>query len=167
MDHERFKKAMSDLYVVIRELEDMFPGRPFAPDGHLVGSLGECLVADAYGLDLNTPSNEGYDAEDGSGRKVEIKATQYSSVGFRSEPEHCIVIRIFKDGSFEEKYNGPGNWIWNEFHGKPTPKNGQYQISLTKLSKLQQFVPLDGRIQRIVKQDAAPDRQRRMDELKR
>lgn len=148
MEHERFKKAMSDLYAVIRKLEDMFPGRPFTPDGHLVGSLGECLVADAYGLTLMAPSNEGYDAVDGSGRKVEIKATQTSCVAFRSEPDHCIVIRILKDGSFQEKYNGPGNRIWNEFHGKPTPKNGQYQISLTKLSKLQQFVPLDEKIQR-------------------
>jgi hypothetical protein len=61
MQHERFKKAVTDLYSVVRELEELFPGRPFTPDGHLVGSLGECLVADAYGLQLMAPSNEGND----------------------------------------------------------------------------------------------------------
>lgn len=141
MDHVRFKKAISDLYAVVRILEDMFPGRSFTPDGHLVGSLGECIVADAYGLELMPMSNKGYDAVDTRRRKVEIKATQSKRVAFRSKPEHCIVIQIRKDGSFEEKYNGPGSKIWNEFAGKPVPSNGQYQISLAKLSKIQKTVP--------------------------
>lgn len=141
MDHARFKKAISELYAVVRILEDMFPGRSFTPDGHLVGSIGECLVADAYGLKLMPMSNKGYDAVDTRGKKVEIKATQSNSVAFRSKPDHCIVIQIRKDGSFEEKYNGPGSNIWNEFAGKPLPSNGQYQISLTNLSKIQKSVP--------------------------
>lgn len=149
MDHARIKSAVSDLYSVIRELEDMFPGRPFTPDGHLVGSLGECIVTDAYGLKLMPPSTKGFDAVDTLGRKVEIKATQAERVAFRSEPEHCIVIQINKDGSFEEKYNGPGSIIWNEFANKPLPRNGQYQISLSKLCKLQELVPKDERIARI------------------
>ncbi len=149
MDHTRIKSTISNLYTVIRELEDMFPGRPFTPDGHLVGSLGECLVADAYGLELMPPSNKGYDAVDTLGRKIEIKATQGQRVAFRSEPEHCIVIQIQKDGSFEEKYNGPGSLFWNEIANKPIPSNGQFQISLAKLSQLQNSVPNDERIPRI------------------
>lgn len=149
MNHARFRKAITDLYAVVRELEDLFPGRPFTPDGHLVGSLGECMVADAYGLELLPPSNKGYDALDAVGRKVEIKTTQATQVAFRSEPEHCIVIKIRMDGSFEEKYNGPGCKIWNEFAGLPVPKNGQYQISLSKLGKLQESVASDDRIYRI------------------
>lgn len=114
----------------------MFPGRHFTPDGHLVGSLGECLVADAYGLALMTASNKGYDAISDSGKKIEIKATQASAVAFRSEPEHTVVIKILPDGSFEEIYNGPGNIVWEEFTNKPLPSNGQYQISLNKLRSL-------------------------------
>lgn len=34
------------LYAITRELELQFPGRKFTPDGHLVGSIGEVLVAD-------------------------------------------------------------------------------------------------------------------------
>jgi Family of unknown function (DUF6998) len=148
MDDRRFKKAISNLHTVIGELEAMFPGRPFTPDGHLVGSIGESLVAVAYGLELMTPSNKGYDAKDEQGRKIEIKATQSKQVGFRSEPDYCIVIQIQKDGSFIEKYNGPGSVVWNEFTGKPVPSNGQFQISLSTLEKLQTRVPEDEKIPR-------------------
>ncbi|PCJ64275.1 MAG: hypothetical protein COA73_04165 [Candidatus Hydrogenedentota bacterium] len=149
MDKERFSKVISDLYAVIHELEDMFPGRPFTPDGHLVGSIGESLVAVAYGLVLMAPSNKGYDATDSRGRKIEIKATQSKQVGFRSEPDYCIVIKLQKDGSFVEVYNGPGSLIWNEFDGKVVPSNGQFQISLSKLTTLQKLVPENEIIPRI------------------
>ena len=152
MDHERFKKAMTTLYSVVHEFEEMFPGRPFTPDGHLVGSLGECLVADAYCLTLMPPSNDGYDAIDPTGKKVEIKATQARKVAFRSKPEHCIVIQIQKDGSFKEQYNGPGEKIWATFEGKPVPKNGQYPISLFQLAKLQETVPEQNKIPSLFKE---------------
>jgi hypothetical protein len=63
MDHEKFQSLVKSLYASVRELEVMFPGRPFTPDGHMVGSIGECLVADAYDLHLMPPSNQGYDAK--------------------------------------------------------------------------------------------------------
>ena len=72
----------------------MFPGRHFTPDGHMVGSLGECLVADAYNLELMPASNLGYDALTETGLKVEIKATQAKSVAFRSKPPHVRISVI-------------------------------------------------------------------------
>ena len=62
IDHDKFQAVVKQLYATVNELEAMFPGRHFTPDGHLVGSLGECLVADAYNLELRTASNEGHDA---------------------------------------------------------------------------------------------------------
>ena len=82
MDSKRFPKLIAELYGLVDELEAMFPGRKFTPDGHMVGSLGEAIAAHHYGLDLMTMSNEGYDAVI-DGRKVEIKATQGVSVAFR------------------------------------------------------------------------------------
>jgi hypothetical protein len=149
MDHVNVRKAVRDLYEVVRHLEAMFPGRPFTPDGHLVGSLGECLVADAYALELMPPSNEGFDGLASDGRKVEIKATQSNKVAFRSCPDFCIVIRINPDGSFTECFNGPGRHIWREFEGKKRPSNGQYQISTSRLSALQKHVPASDQIQRL------------------
>jgi hypothetical protein len=151
MDHKKFQKLILELYVIVEKLEAMFPGRHFTPDGVLVGSIGECLVADAYGLELETASNKGFDATPIKGEKIqiEIKATQSKSVAFRSEPEHTIIIKILPDGTFEEVYNGPGDLVWKQFANKDMPKNGQYQISLNKLRKLHEDVSEKSRVPRI------------------
>ena len=148
IDHEKFQSLVKDLYATVRELEEMFPGRHFTPDGHMVGSIGECLVADAYNLELLTASNKGFDAISPSGKKVEIKATQSKSAAFRHEPEHAIVIKIEPDGTFEEIYNGPGSIVWNHFSGKKLPTNGQYAISLNQLKRLDETVDSASRIER-------------------
>jgi len=124
----------------------MFPRRHFTPDGHMVGSIGECLVADAYDLELMPASNKGFDAISKSGKQVEIKATQSNTVAFRSRPEHAIAIKILPNGSFEEIYNGPGEIVWNYFEGRKVPSNGQFQISIFKLKKLNDEVPESQRI---------------------
>ncbi len=149
MDHKKFQSLIRNLYSTVGELESMFPGRHFTPDGHMVGSIGECLVADAYGLELMTASNKGYDAVTPTGVRVEIKATQAKSVAFRSEPDHTIAIKILADGTFEEVFNGPGNIVWKQFEGKPKPTNGQYQISINRLKELNKKVADDERISKI------------------
>ena len=141
---------MNRLYSTVHDLETMFPGRHFTPDGHMVGSIGECLVADAYDLELMPASNKGYDATSKTGKQVEIKATQSNKLAFRSEPEHTIAIKILPNGAFEEIYNGPGEIIWRQFKGRKLPSNGQYQISLTRLKKLNGDVPGSLRIPRVV-----------------
>ena len=149
IDHKRFQRLVQQLYSTVEELEEMFPGRHFTPDGHMVGSIGECLVADAYGLELMNASNKGYDALSPSGLQVEIKATQAKSVAFRSQPEHTIAIKILPNGTFEEIFNGPGNLVWQQFDGKPLPSNGQYQISLNKFKELNKQVDKSQRILRV------------------
>lgn len=69
IDHDTFRALVKQLYTTVNELETMFPGKHFTPDGHMVGSLGECLFADAdaYGLELKTASNKGYDVVTASG----------------------------------------------------------------------------------------------------
>lgn len=150
MNHEKFQTLIQALYSTVNELEAMFPGRHFTPDGHMVGSIGECLVADAYQLTLKTASNKGFDAVTVDGKQVEIKATQSKSVAFRSKPEHAIVIKILPDGTFEEIYNGPGSLIWARFENKKQPSNGQYQISINQLSQLNDQVSKLMKVQRIL-----------------
>lgn len=150
MDHKKLESLIKQLYSTVNELESMFPGRHFTPDGHMVGSIGESLVADAYGLELMTASNKGFDATSTTGKQIEIKASQARSAAFRSEPEHAIVIKILPDGSFEEIYNGPGSLIWRQFSDKPLPNNGQYQISLNKLKILNEQVVESMRVPRVI-----------------
>ena len=148
--HDKFRTLVKQLYATVNELETMFPGRHFTPDGHMVGSLGECIVADAYNLELKTASNKGYDAVTETGLEVEIKATQSKSVAFRSQPQHTIIIKILRDGTFEEIYNGPGALVWDQFTGKRLPSNGQFQISLNKLRQLNQTVAQSDRVPKAI-----------------
>ena len=68
------------------------------------------------------------------------------SVAFRSNPEYAIVIKIHKDGTFSEIYNGRGSTIWDTFKNRKLPSNGQYQISLTKLKELSKKTPSEEKI---------------------
>jgi hypothetical protein len=63
------------LYDLVGELERAFPGRPFTPDGHLVGSLGEVLASHHYGLILLPCSSPCHDATAPNGTRVQVKAT--------------------------------------------------------------------------------------------
>jgi len=148
MDTKRFQAILHNLYTIVGEFETMFPGRPFTPDGHMVGSLGEALASYHYGLELLAPSKQTHDARK-DGLLVQIKATQGTRVAFRSQPRHALVLKIHKDGSFEEVYNGPGDRIWPFFKGKRLPSNGQYQIGIARLRTLMNDVPDRERIPRI------------------
>ena len=44
-DFERIPELVSRLREVVTELENLFPGRRFPLDGHLVGSIGEVVAA--------------------------------------------------------------------------------------------------------------------------
>lgn len=97
------------LYELVSELETAFPGRPFTPDGHLVGSLGEVLASHYYDLDLLPCSTACHDAKSRDGRLVQVKATQGSTVALRAQPDHLLVILLKRDGTIKEFYNGPGD----------------------------------------------------------
>lgn len=140
------QQHITELYSLVKKLESLYPGRHFTPDGHMVGSIGECFVAEKYDLKLMPAANKGFDAVTESNIEVEIKATQRQRVAFREEPEHVIVVKIHHDGSIEEIYNGPGDIVWAQFAGKKLPRNGQFQISLTKLISLNEVVSDSQRI---------------------
>lgn len=147
MDAVRFPELISGLYSIVSELEEMLD-RPFTPDGHMVGSIGEALAAHHYGLSLMKPSTRGCDAKLDQ-KKIEIKATQGKRVAFRCRPEHLIVLKINKDGSFDEIYNGDGTRVWALVAHKPIPSNGQLSVSLTALRKLASQVQDSERIVRV------------------
>jgi hypothetical protein len=135
------------LYAVVAELEALFPGRPFTPDGHLVGSLGEVLGAAYYNLELLPCSSECHDARACDGRQVQIKATQGQQVAMRSACDHLLVLRLTKDGTAEEIYNGPGEPAWTA--AGPMQRNGQRPIRLSTLRGLMRAVREDQRLRRV------------------
>lgn len=88
MHTDRLPEIISELYQLVRKLEEMFPGRHFTPDGHLVGSIGECLAAYHYGPERLPASSSGADAVKGS-ISLEIKATQAGRMRHIIENIHC------------------------------------------------------------------------------
>jgi hypothetical protein len=135
-----FMEIVQEIYQLSGRLNSMYPGRRFTPDGHMVGSIGEVIAAERYGLELLPPSSKTHDATK-DGLQVQIKATQGNRIAISSEPEHLLVLRIERDGTSETVYNGPGGPAWKQVSHKPRPKNGQYQVGLARLRGLMVNVP--------------------------
>lgn len=131
---DKIPAKISSLYEIVEELEALFPGRHFTPDGHLVGSIGEVLAAYYYDLELLPASAITHDGKTRDEIFVQIKATQRNPVGIRAVPDHLIVLGINKHGMAEEIYGGPGKLAWDS--ADKMQKNGQRGISRSKLSTL-------------------------------
>jgi hypothetical protein len=148
MNHEvdwiRVAGHLDALYTASDGLGEMFPGRKFTLDGHLVGSIGEVAAAYIFDLDLNPASTQGHDAKSRDGPKVEIELTQGRSVALRHEPDHLIVLHRAKGGRMRIIFNGPGALAW-QAAGK-IQTNGQRPISLTRLSRLAESVVASDRL---------------------
>jgi hypothetical protein len=120
------------IYQAVKELGVLYP-RKFTPDGHLVGSIGEVVAAEALGLTLYPMSRAGHDAYDANG-DVQIKMTAGSSVAMYAESVRLVVLRVVSPEEAEIVYDGPGAPVWANA-GK-AGKNGQRVISLSNLRKI-------------------------------
>ena len=141
------EEKIRELYKITSELEDMYPGRKFTLDGHLLGSIGEVYAAEKYNLSLLKTGAEKHDARSSDGKMIQIKITQTERVSIYSEPDYLIVLKMNYDGTIEEVYNGKGRSPWNNA-GK-LKKTGQRSISLKKLVLLNETVPPEDLIQSI------------------
>lgn len=139
-------KKIREIYRIANELEEMYPGRHFTPDGHMIGSIGEVIAAEEYDLELFEASHPVHDAKTKDGKQVQIKATQGDRIAIGECPEYLIVLKIHRDGGFEEVYNGPGDIAWN-LVGK-RQKTGQCHVSFAKLCAAIAEIPECDRIPR-------------------
>jgi hypothetical protein len=144
VDWAQVARYLDDLYTASDGLEQMFPGRKFTLDGHLVGSIGEVVAAYIFDLNLNPASTLGHDARSQDGRNVEIKLTQGRGVAIRHEPEHLIVLHRPKGGPMRIVYNGPGGPVWSA--AGAMQKNGQRPISLARLERLAVVLSAEDRL---------------------
>src|SRR5271156_6477480 len=123
-------EPVARIYKAAAELEALYPGRKFTPDGHLVGSIGEVIAAAALGLTLYPMSKPGHDAYDSNG-DVQIKMTAGNSVAMYATSIRLVVLRIVSPEEAEIVYDGPGGQAWDR--ALKMAKNGQRVISLAKL----------------------------------
>jgi hypothetical protein len=113
MSIRELPRLIAKLYETVLELESLeeFKGRPFTPDGHLVGSIGEVVAAYVYGVRLERCSNPGFDGKLEDGRTVEIKLTGRDSVDISEtttgEYAACLIcLKLDHRIGFREVYAG-------------------------------------------------------------
>ena len=138
---EEIPALVGELLRVTRRLNDLFKGRPFTPDGHLVGSIGEVVAEYIYDLNLEPCSTPQIDAQTKDGRTVQIKLTgeKGNSFGLRwsnSKPsvhaDLLVCLRLDRKG-FREVYNGP--FPIHLLEGRRDTTNGQIGIAAGKLAE--------------------------------
>ena len=123
-------REVTKLYEAVETLSARYPGRPFTLDGHMMGSIGEVVAAEAFKLNLYPPSQAVHDAWDDEG-DVQIKITAGNHVAMYACCDRLLVLRVVTPQEAEVVYHGCGRSAW-EFAGA-IQKNGQRRISLTKL----------------------------------
>lgn len=104
-------EPVAEIYRAVETLEKKY-GRRFPPDGHLVGSIGEVVAAEALGLTLHEMSHPGHDAVDRQGREVQIKMTGGKSVAMYATSERLVVLRVVTPEWAEIIYDGRGRPAW-------------------------------------------------------
>lgn len=128
------EQLVRDIFAACQELSRR-TGRSITPDGHLVGSLGEIYAAQQLNLTLHKASNEGFDATDAAGQKVEIKTTtgrRISLAATGTAAERLVVVQLERaTGTPVIVYDGDAQSAWDRA-GAPQ-KNGQRSLSLTTL----------------------------------
>jgi hypothetical protein len=123
-------EPVAQIYRATDALEALYPGRNFTPDGHLVGSIGEVIAAEALGLTLYPMSRRGHDAYDRDG-EVQIKMTAGESVAMYATCDRLVVLKILSPEEAEIVYDGTGQPVWDKA-GK-IQKNNQRSVRLSRL----------------------------------
>ncbi len=137
---EEVPALIGDLLKATQRLNELFEGRPFTPDGHLVGSIGEVVAEYIYDLKLQPVSTPQIDAYTQDHRSVQIKLTGANGRSFgmrwssRRKAEHADILIGLKlnETGFTEIYNGlfPVDLL----EGRPDTSNGQLSIPVSKMS---------------------------------
>ncbi len=123
-------EPVAKIYAAIADLERLYPKRKFTLDGHLAGSIGEVIAAEALDLKLYPMSQPGHDAHDADGN-VQIKMTAGNSVAMYATCDRLVVLRVVPPEYAEIVYDGPGQPAWDG--AAKMGKNGQRVVRVSRL----------------------------------
>jgi len=144
----KIEEALNGLFTAVSMLQEAYPSKPFTPDGRLVGDIGEVVASLAYRLTLNEGLTKHHDAVTEDGRNVQIKTTFGTSLTFpvHHVPDYYLGIRMNRDGTFEEIYNGPGHLIRDQLARRKATKTGLHGGLMPMLKRTNLLVPDSERI---------------------
>jgi len=143
----RFSDLLKQIYTAVAGLEEMFLGRHFTPDEHMVGSIGEAIAAIHYGVELYPPGHRLFDGRK-HGKKIQIKATQRNNVDLKHGVGSLLVLKLEQDGAFEEIYNSDAERVWKSLARRKATKAGDISISRRQLRIQQRDVREEEKIAR-------------------
>ncbi|WP_112664113.1 DUF6998 domain-containing protein [Microvirga flavescens] len=130
----------------LREISDY--KRHFTIDGRLVGDIGEIIAAREFDITLDGVQQKLHDGVTSDGRKVQIKATFKDSLTIRQEPVLYLGLKLYKDGSHEVIYNGPGRILTDAFGHRKGYGKELLSFPIQKFQQLSQKVSAKERVPR-------------------
>jgi hypothetical protein len=145
-EKNKIAEALGLIFDGISRLKGAFPKKEFTIDGRLVGDIGEVIAAIEYNIELFDVLRKGHDGQTSDGRLVQIKATFKDSLTFGSVPEYYLGLKLYRDGTHEEVYNGPGMLIYEKYKHRSGIEKDLLSFRNTDLRKLSASVPGNGRI---------------------
>lgn len=144
---KRIHQLLNRLYKICDELSEECDGRPCSPSGFCVGTPGEYLVADAFGLKLLPGNSKDFDAETELGEPVQIRTSGKGSyVPIYGAQGLLLVVRLRRT-TLELIYGGPAINAWENAR-KPNHR-GVRSISLSTLKILYADLPQALRLKKI------------------
>lgn len=146
---EVVKEALRQIFSGIEMLQVASSGaKKFTIDGRLVGDIGEIVAARDYELVLEEKQRSRFDARTADGREIQIKATFQNSLTFRSETMFYLGLKLERDGTYREIFNGPGSLVADSCRHLKGFGNQLVSIPIGRLEKLSAEISLENRIAR-------------------
>ena len=131
---KRIHQLLNRLYKICDELSAECDDRPCTPSGFCVGTPGEYLAADAFGLELLPGNSKDFDAKTALCDYVQIRTSKKGSYIPIYGGEGLLLVVKIRRTNLELIYGGPAKPAWDVAR-KPNIR-GVRSISLTSLKKL-------------------------------
>lgn len=146
---ELVHEKVMELIKTTNELGELFPEKSFKLDGILLGNIGEVLAAYHYGIELFKQSEPTHDGREmATGKLVQVKITQASSIILRENPDYILVLHLNRDnGEVTEIYNGSGQRVWDA--ARYVKQMNHYSVSVPKLIQLREDIIEDEPIKQV------------------
>lgn len=126
---------LATIFAAQKALKTLAPEFKWAGLGNLLGSFGELVAIDHYGLTKSKSGADEYDALTSDGKRVQIK-TNYSAkqIGFRGEADLMLVIKVNDDGSWEEVYYDDFKLVKEK--ARYSARDNKHMIAISKLRSI-------------------------------
>ena len=140
----KIRQLLPVLTSTIHQMEEASGGRPFALQGQVLGSIGEVIAAEMFGLDLKHPDHAAATGMDATWpghptrKSVAIELTLTDRVTrscHSTDPHQLIVLAVDPwGGPITVAYNGPAATVWEAIDESGI-------VTLDALALLQRTVP--------------------------